>query len=954
MKKSLHRLLVISVTILSLTKLYAVPATPNPISIQQVDGTEITIRLRGDEFFNYKTTLDGYTLIPDDTGILTYAQADTKGKLYSSKIKANNVERRNLTEKFFVQGLRKNISYTKQNIASRVKRLASYNSSSTTVAKKSYPLVGSPKSLVILVSFSDNNFVVSNTKTAFTNLLNETGYSANGGTGSAQDYFKDNSIEFFTPQFDVVGPYKLPQAMAYYGENDTSGQDKNPRQMVIDACKLASDNGVNFSDYDTDKDGIVDNVFIYYAGYNEAEGAPANTVWPHRWSLANYSTKFNGVSVYDYACTSELRGKSGSNMCGVGTFCHEFGHVLGLPDYYATNDATHQTLSYWNIMDAGPYLNLGRTPPSYSAFDRFYLNWLVPTEIKASGEYTLENLNTTNKADIFTQYGNHNLVGSNPSPVEFFTLENRQKVGWDSYLPGHGMLLSHIYYNATDWADNSPNNNALAMGYDIIEADGLADDITLSGDPFPGTQNVKSYTPLLRDKTDIRKPLTNITETNGIIQFHFATNVVLKESLHSFTTVQGTPSLVQTVTTNGSNLKGNMDVSFSVGTHFEMKKETDPETAWGKKITLVPGTDSIVNNTNIQIRYNPTIPSYTSTHEDKIVLKSGTSDYADALLSGQSTRKIYVVPPVAIASSAVTFSSCVANWEAVSDSTNKPAAGYYLTVYNVTTGESSLTEGFDKGTTAPTNWTITPVNISNSTIYSGLAVPSLQFANNGEKVVTEKYMTPVVKLSFYLRSMGGTSGGFVVEGQKEQSGWFKIDSIPITTALSEKSKTYSFLETDNYTQFRFTYIKGSGSVTFDDVTVNFAKKISYIERDKWLTTTSDSILNLAPLSEYIVKVRASDKNTALNYENITDFSNAISTFTLKYPLEKKLLALVDVVGNIKVYFPDLDNTLYVYTLSGKCMRVIVPSSNIIEISDLPRGQTYILKAANRTIKVTLY
>jgi len=947
MKKSLHRLLVISVTILSLSKLYAVPATPNPITIQQADGTEITIRLRGDEFFNYKTTLDGYTLIPDDTGILTYAQADMKGKLYSSKVKANNAEKRNLTEKFFVQGLSKNISYTKQNMASRVKRVA--NSAVTSSAKKSYPLRGAPKSLVILVNFNDLIFVVPAPKTAFSNLLTETGYSGNGGTGSARDYFRDNSMGVFDPQFDVVGPYKLPQAMAYYGENDASGLDKDPRQMVIDACKLASENGVNFSDYDTDKDGIVDNVFIYYAGYNEAEGAPANTVWPHRWSLANYNTKFNGVSVYDYACTSELRGKSGSNICGVGTFCHEFGHVLGLPDYYATNDATHQTLSYWNIMDNGAYLNLGKTPPSYSAFDRFYLNWLVPTEIKTSGEYTLDNLATSNKADIFTQYGNHNLIGFNPTPVEFFTLENRQNIGWDRYLPGHGMLISHIYYNAADWADNGPNNNALAMGYDIIEADGKADDVTLSGDPFPGTQNVKSYTPLLRDNTDIHKPLTNISETNGIIQFQFATNIVLKESLHSFTTVQGTPSQVQTVTTSGSNLKGNIDISFSVGTHFEMKKETDPEAAWGKTITLIPGTDSIVKNTNIQIRYNPTQPSYTSTHDDKLVLKSGLSDYADALLSGQSSRKVYVVSPIAIQSTDVTFSGFIANWNNVFD-----ASGYYLTVYNLTDGESLLTEGFDKGITAPTNWTITSVNVSNSTIYSGIAVPSLQFANNGEKVITEKYMTPVVKLSFYLRSMGGTSGGFVIEGQKEQGGWFKIDSIPVTTALSEKSKTYSFLETDNYTQFRFTYIKGSGSVTFDDVTVNFAKKISYIEREKWLTTNSDTIVNLAPLSEYIVKVRASDKNTALSYENITDFSNAISTYTLKYPLEKKLLALVDVVGNIKVYFPDLDNTLYVYTLSGKCMRVIVPSSNIIEISDLPRGQTYILKAANRAIKVTLY
>jgi M6 family metalloprotease-like protein len=948
MTKSLHLLLIISALIVSISELYAVPASRIPITIIQTDGTEITYRLRGDEFFNYKTTLDGYTLIPDESGILTYATADTQGKLYSSRVKANNAEKRNLTEKKFVQGLTKNFSYTKQNIASRVKRLA--GSSLTSAPKKSYPLMGSPRSLVILVYFSDNNFIVPDTKTAFTNLLNESGYNSNGGTGSARDYFNDNSMGSFIPQFDVVGPYKLPQVMSYYGGNDSSEQDKNPRQMVIDACGAAN-NDVNFAQYDTDGDGIVDNVFIYYAGYNEAERAPANTIWPHRWTLANYSTKFDGVSIFDYACTSELRGASGSNMCGIGTFCHEFGHVLGLPDYYATNDAKHQTLSDWNIMDNGAYLNMGKTPPSYSAFDRFYLNWLVPTEIKKPGLYTLENLATSNKADIFTQYGNHNLVGSNPSPVEFFTVENRQNSGWDKYLPGHGMLVSHIYYNAADWADNGPNNNALAMGYDIVEADGIADNLTLSGDPFPGTKNVKFYTPLLRNKTDIDKPLTNISETNGIIQFMFDTNILLKESIHSFSTVMGVLKSedVQTVTVSGSKLTGNIAISFEDGTHFEMKKETEPETAWGKSITLVSGADSIVNSTIIQIRYNPTVPSYSATHDDKLILKSGVNDYAEAILTGKSTRQIYVVPPIAIQSTDVTFSGFVANWNNVFD-----ASGYYLTVYNLTDGESLLTEGFNDGVTAPINWTITPVNVSNSSIYSGAAAPSIQFANNGEKVETEKYMVPVTKLSFYIHSMGGTNGGFKVEGQKEQGGWFKIDSIPVTAALYEKNKSYSFQETDNYTQFRFTYIKGSGSVTFDDMTVNFAKKISYIKHDKWLTTNSYGVENLAPMSEYIVKVRASDKNTTLNYENITDFSNAISTYTLKYPLEKKLLAVVDVVGNIKVYFPDLDNTLYVYTLSGKCMRVIVPNSSIIEISDLPRGQTYILKAANRTIKVTLY
>jgi len=333
--------------------------------------------------------------------------------------------------------------------------------------------------LVILVNFSDKDFITANPQTAFTDLLNQEGYSANGGTGSARDYFHDASNGLFNPQFDVAGPYTLPHNFAFYGENDTDDQDKNPRQMVIDACVLADASGVDFAQYDTDNDGYVDNIFIYYAGYNEAENAPANTIWPHRWSLSNYNTKFDGKIIFDYACTSELRGKSGSNMCGIGTFCHEFGHVLGLVDYYATNNSTHHTLSYWNIMDAGAYLNLGRTPPTYSAYDRFYLNWLIPIELKTKQEVTLDALTESNKSYIITQNGNHNLNGSNPDPTEFFTLENRQPKGWDTYLPGHGLIITRINYNASTWSSNTPNNDPLAMGVYIIEADEIPSDNSL-------------------------------------------------------------------------------------------------------------------------------------------------------------------------------------------------------------------------------------------------------------------------------------------------------------------------------------------------------------------------------------------------------------------------------------------------------------------------------------------
>ena len=925
----------------------AVRATPFPVTITQPDGSQLTIRLHGDEYYNYKTTLDGYPLMPDSNGILTYAKVDASGNLISTLVKASNIEKRSDTEKSFVKTLSVNTDFTKLRQLARATR--SINAVTETSYLKTYPLTGTPKSLVILVNFKDLSFVTPDPKTAFTNLLNQKGYSANGATGSATDYFHDSSTGVFNPQFDVVGPFTLPQNMAYYGGNDSSGDDVNPQQMVIDACAMAAASGVDFSQYDTDKNGVVDNVFIYYAGYNEAEGGPKNSIWPHRWTLADLTTKFNNVSVYDYACTSELRSNSGSNMCGIGTFCHEFGHVLGLPDYYVTSGTDHHTLSEWNIMDYGPYLNNGRTPPSYSAWDRFYLNWLKPTELKVTGTYSLDALTSSNSAYLISQNGNFNMNSTSPSPAEFFTLENRQQKGWDTYLPGHGMLVSHIYYNQSTWENNTVNNAASAMGVDIVEADGTAItestsiDPTLSGDPFPGTSKVTSYTPLLRAGTDIHKPLVNIQEINGIIKFHFGSKIVLTQNLQSFSTVQGTPSAVQSVTVSGTELKGAINVAFKTGQHFEMKIDTAK--VWGKTITLNP-VDSVVGNTTIQIRYNPTVPSYSSVHADTLLFSTTAGDYASIAASGTSTRAIYVVPPVATDASDVTFASFVANWNSVYDAT-----GYYITVYHVANGESSLTEGFDNGLTASTDWTITAKSISNSTAYSGTNAPSIQFSNTGEYVETENYIVPITKVSFYIRSLGGSNGGFLVEAQNDQNVWEKVDSIPVTSVLNQKSQSYSFLETKGYDRLRFTYIKGVGSLTFDDVTVTLSKQLNYNLRENWVTSTLDTISNLLPSTTYSYKVRASDKSSY--YENITDFSSVISQETMSYPLETKLVVSKDINSNVTVNLPSLGSTLYVYNILGQCIKTIIPSQTTIVISGLQKNQVYIIKSNNRVTKIVL-
>lgn len=691
--RRLYRLLLISFLLLNISQIKAVPAYPYPTKIQQADGSYLSILMKGDEFFHFQVTEDGFPIIKNQNGNYNYAKIDENGILTDTNIKAKDKNSRSFDENIYIQNLNIEINYQKINSQQKSNRLKSLKI--TKPAK--FPISGTPRSLVILVNFSNKSFVVNNSQVAFTNLLNENGYSTNGGTGSAKDYFRDNSMGVFNPQFDVVGPFTLPQNISYYGQNDTKGYDQNPAQMIIDACSLASQNGVNFANYDTDNDGNVDNVFVYYAGYNEAENGPDDTIWPHRWGIYpgnNYtgteaSRTFNGKKVTDYACTSELRGTAGSNMCGIGTFCHEFGHVLGLVDFYATNGATHQTLSYWDIMDAGPYLNSGRTPPSYSAHERFYLGWLTPTELKSPSDVKLEPLHTTNKAYIITQNGNSNLNGANPSPTEYFLLENRQNKGWDKYLPGHGMLISRVNFSFVTWNDNSPNNDPNSMGVDIIEADGIGSDQTLAGDPFPGTSIVTSYKPLLRSGALLTdKPITFISEKNDTIFFRFkgginAPQIIPVSNITQFNTIQGTPSDNQTITLSGKKLVGDIYISFGTGTHFQIKKTNDTETAWGKTLTLTQ-VDSIVNTTQISIRYNPTVPSYKQTHNDILQFTSNEAETMRLNLIGKSSRPVYVRPPIALNATDITYGSFVAQWK---DTTND-AKGYYFSAYSIEDGKN--------------------------------------------------------------------------------------------------------------------------------------------------------------------------------------------------------------------------------------------------------------------------
>lgn len=509
----------------------AVPAKPGVITVQQPDGTSLEILLNGDENFNYVTTTDGYLIKQNNDGYYMYAKYE-EGQIIPTELYAKNVAERQNSDVAFLNlvgtaDLKKEQLTENWNEVVMARMQAtpqltsqSLNTSSTLATK----------GLVILVQFSDKSLTYG--VQDFDDLLNLEGYSYNGATGCANEYFYSVSNGQYDPHFDVYGPVTLDNTMSYYGGNSSSsGGDIRPAQMFVDAvAKLKSDPNItiDLSDYDSDNDGYVDDVFLFYAGFSEAEGASSSTIWPHRWGLYSYSggsnyegtINYDGVELYGYACTAELTGTSGTTKAAIGIFCHEFSHVLGLPDFYSTTTSYHKTCGQWDIMDYGSYNNSSRTPSGYSAHERFYVGWFTPIILNVSGDYQLADILDSNMAYMITSTGTHNLNPTNPSPAEYYLLENRQQTGWDAYLPGSGMMMTKTSYSSSKWSYNTVNNDPDDMGYDIIEADGLnaySYYYGKAGDLFPGTSNVTSY--VIYDDYW----LSHIEYTNSILYFTLTT-----------------------------------------------------------------------------------------------------------------------------------------------------------------------------------------------------------------------------------------------------------------------------------------------------------------------------------------------------------------------------------------------------------------------------------------------
>jgi M6 family metalloprotease-like protein len=511
MKKSFELLkyfFVLIIFFFAFSKAVAVPADTTMKSITQSDKRLLNFYLIGDEKVNFARTLDGYTLLLNANGDYCYAYIDEKGDLLPSNYVAANQNLRTKSEKEFLQTINKGLLLSSQQIKMR--------KAPFTKIETNYPTVGENNLLIILVSFPDRLFTY--TREDFDSLASQPGYNRNGATGSMKDYYYDVSFGQLNLIPTVVGPYVLSQPMAYYGATGTYFSDANPKEMIAEACALA-DNEIDFSQFDMNNDGIIDAVHVIFAGAGEASTGEGDAIWPHRWSIYpsdGFNITFDGVRLKDYSCSAE---KMGNGMDGIGTVCHEFGHVLGLPDLYDTDyegsGGQATAINTWSIMASGSYNNYSNTPASFTAYEKYRLNWLQLDTLEVAGEYVLPPLMDSNKAYIITS----------PYNDEFFVFENRQRTSWDTYIPNDGGLIYHVKQEGDYDINSDPNYQK----YDIEEADRDASSNTLAADVFPSMFFNNFFTDysapnsILWNGESLNKPITRITRdtSDNCIRFRF-------------------------------------------------------------------------------------------------------------------------------------------------------------------------------------------------------------------------------------------------------------------------------------------------------------------------------------------------------------------------------------------------------------------------------------------------
>ncbi len=932
------------VALLGAVAAHAVPAKRIWRTYTQPDGTTIELMQGGDEFCHYYTTRTGDYVLTADDGLFTYAAVDARGQLAPSGIAVGSHAAATLKQdRAAVQ-----VAINNRALAVREARKAPGSKARKTIAQSgmgrytsNYPRTGDVHCLVFLVEYTDVKFKTNKPQEYYDDFCNSDNFTADGATGSVGKYFRDQSDNRFRPVYDVFGPVPLKYSRSYYGGNDAGGNDKNPEAMVIEAVEYYK-NQIDFSKYDYDNDGYVDNIFILYAGQGEASYGPASSVWPHSFEL-KYTREcpvYNGKKVNSYTCTNEWED---TRPDGIGTFCHEFSHTMGLPDlYHTTNSYAGYTPDIWSVLDYGPYNNDGRTPPNYSIYERNAMGWIEPMVLDGPACITLEEITTNTGCLIETE-----------KQTEFFLLENRQQTGWDTYVPGHGMLIWHIDFNQGIFDNNSVNNTASHQYVDIVEANNNPSNSTesnMAGYPFPGTQNKTSFTsttlPAMKSWAGraIDMPLTNIREVNGVIMFDVAGGYFeldaptgLKVDANdegqlaiSWNAVENAGAYLLTITTMVNDEK----VPFGKYDRFNVGNVTS--------VTI----DGATGRTEYFVTVEASRGQFSSDPSEEVAVTTPA-------IPMEKTQ------PVIHQWSSESANSFTLNWMPIQD-----AVDYKVTVHAISRGgETSST--YDFGTTdkpeLPAGWTCK----GNAEYYTtannfGESAPSFKLGVKAMALTTSVFPSDISSLTFWVRGMStNTKSYLTVNGRAdEDSEWVPVlDELHLTEYNSKGSVITVDAIPAGVRQLTFVYTKGTGNMALDDICVAFAgeeKSIfaDYDAKSVGNVTSHEVVLNgaraEAPLAyeAHIVAVDA-DGTNSLPSETVRVVPGSVSGITAP----EAVTLQVSVEGN-RVVYTGTEGTVSLYNAAGMAVGSASTSGSTATLT-APAPGLYILATPEGAVKLQI-
>ena len=531
-------LLSITFALMGIVSGFAAKAYPGIVTVTQSDGTELNVRIYGDEHHSWYTTTDGALLVQVGKNFYV-AQVEDNGMLKATPQLAHNAELRNKLENKAIN------TQNKQLFFNTAKTNAIRRSIGISNNYPYFPHTDTPKALVILVEFQDCAFLTKDPVSVFNHLLNASpedetpqvlleDYNNNTNftnTGSVKQYFSDMSEGEFQPQFDVKGVVKVSKNYAYYGQDQSeNNRDIKYKEMIKEACELAkSQLGVNFSEYDANNDGNVDLVYVIHAGYGQNTGGEENTLWAK--TSFNHVTTIDGKEISAHGINSELNSNKGNYITGIGVICHEFSHTMGIPDLYPYNSLAYvnnQEPESWDLMDAGEYGNNGYTPVPYCAWELDIMGWNAGIETldKEPKQITME--------PYFS--GNRKAYKIEADNGEYLLLQNLQRTGWGKGYMSHGLLIYRIDYQRSNVGlEHKMNQTPNEPEVTVLPADGVILNGYLNGkshtkqeyyesqwaDPFPGYKQVTELLEAKLNNTTLTNLLYNIKETNGVITFDY-------------------------------------------------------------------------------------------------------------------------------------------------------------------------------------------------------------------------------------------------------------------------------------------------------------------------------------------------------------------------------------------------------------------------------------------------